>query len=210
MGKSRMSDGFLSIRHRFAALGIVSRGSLTIAGGTAAGNAILGLAMLILARLYGGRQFGEFAVYTSILALSMVVATLKLDLAIPLPREDADAKAIFVACILVTTAVGLAMIAGLRLVPGWNERSQVAGGEWLLPFGVLAGGYYQALSSWAIRARRHAAVASSRLIQRAIQAVAQILGGAKRTVGTDRWRRHREARSGLLSRPALNFGDPRP
>lgn len=78
-----------------------------LAGGTAFAQAI-GVVMLpIITRIYTPNEFSVLAVYTSILAIVAGVACLRLDIAIPLPKSDADAANLLSVSLVICTILSV-------------------------------------------------------------------------------------------------------
>lgn len=69
-------------------------------GGTASAQLLMVLAAPFLTRLYKPEDFGVLAVYTGLLALLAVIASLRYQLAIPLPACDQEAANIVVLCLM--------------------------------------------------------------------------------------------------------------
>ncbi|MEN8170710.1 MAG: oligosaccharide flippase family protein [Pseudomonadota bacterium] len=135
------------------------------------------LALPLLTRLYTPDDFGVFGVFSGILALVTVVASLRYALAVPLPRYDGAAMHVvamagMVVCLvaLLTAVVQVVvepfMPAELQALPS----GLVAG---LMMLGVLTAGWYQVGSSWAIRQSEHGVIAKTRMQQGFIGAGAQ-------------------------------------
>ncbi len=157
------------------------RGVAWLAGGAVVAQIVALLAAPLITRLYAPADFGALGVYTSILALAAIVASLRYELAIPLPRDDRDALSLLALCLgLVVLASGvvavLAWVAGPTLVRALDVP-QLAPLLWLVPLGLLAVGVYQALSAWAVRARGYATLARTRLIQSFGQVGTQLMVG---------------------------------
>ncbi|WP_026304841.1 lipopolysaccharide biosynthesis protein [Thioalkalivibrio sp. AKL8] len=160
-------------KNRFA------RSVSVLAGGTAAGQIIVVAASPILTRLYSPEDFGLLAVYAGLLGILGVIASLRYQLAIPLPESDEEAASVAVLSLLLVlgmTAVS-ALIVGL-----WGEPITTALNTpalepylWLLPLGLLLTGVYQVFSYWAIRTRAFPAIARTKLTQ-AISMVGVQLG----------------------------------
>ena len=158
---------------------------LTLASGTAAAQLLLALAVPFLTRLYTPAEYGVLAVYTSTLAVLLVLASLRYETAIPLPSEESSAGSLLVLAlgILLATSTAVALLVWLAgdafalavNVPGLRPYL------WLIPVGFLATGTYQVLSYWAIRQRQFRRVARTKVSQGGGQVVTQIalgMGGA--------------------------------
>ena len=149
-----------------------------LASGTAAGQTIVVLASPILTRLYTPDDFGVLAVYAAFLAILTVVASLRYQLAIPLPRSDGTAAnilALSLMCVVGVTVTVTLLVALLgSSIVGWTNTPMVAPYLWLLPVGVALGGAYQSLNYWAIRKRAFTRIASTKLQQGGGMVVTQI------------------------------------
>ena len=78
-------------RHYAAAHPVLSNIGI-LATGTAGSQAIAITVSVVTARLFTPEAFGEFALYSSIAGIFMVIATLRYDLAIVLPESDDSAR----------------------------------------------------------------------------------------------------------------------
>lgn len=67
-----------------------------LVGGTTGAQLLAVLAAPLLTRLYTPEDFGLLAVYASLLGLIAVIASLRYELAIPLPTDDTEAAAVAV------------------------------------------------------------------------------------------------------------------
>ncbi len=160
-------------KNRFA------RSVSVLAGGTAAGQIIVIAASPILTRLYSPEDFGLLAVYAGLLGILGVIASLRYQLAIPLPESDEEAASVAVLSLLVV--LGMTAVSAL-IVRSWGESITTALNTpalepylWLLPLGLLLTGVYQVFSYWAIRTRAFPAIARTKLTQ-AISMVGVQLG----------------------------------
>ncbi len=149
-----------------------------LAGGTAIGQGIVVLASPLLTRLYNPNDFGTFAVYVALLGIVAVVASLRYELAIPLPKEDQAA-----ACV---TALSLGIVVLMTMLSGtvvwlfgeslarWVKTPQLTPYLWLLPFGILGAGTFKVLNYWSIRKKYFSHVALSKVSQGAGVVAVQI------------------------------------
>ena len=140
-----------------------------LAGGTALGQAITVLASPVLTRLYEPEDFGVLLVYSSILQMLLAVASLRYELAIPLPERDSDAANLLLLSIGIVAAMSVACAVGVFFAGGllleWTKTPALGPYLWLLPLGLLGAGLYQALSYWAIRKKEFAIVSKTRVVQ---------------------------------------------
>lgn len=167
-GRSFGSDGF--------------RGSVfKLAGGSVVVQVLAVAAAPILTRLYTPADFGALAVYGSVLSLLAVIATLRLEQAIPLPEDDAMGADLLVATLGAVGLVGALTALGVLFLEGIIRSSHrvplLVPYLWLLPIGVLAVGAYQALLYWALRRGAFGRVARTKVSQGAGAVIAQIALG---------------------------------
>lgn len=162
-----------------------ARSVSVLVGGTASAQVLMVLAAPLLTRLYSPDDFGLLAVYAGLLAIIGVVSSLRYELAIPLPEDDAEAANVVVLSLLLITGSTLVTLVAVLLfgetittllgVPG------LASYLWLLPVGVLLGGAYTVFNYWSIRTKRFTIIAGTKLRQAltviAIQLTAFKLGG---------------------------------
>ena len=173
------------LKWRSLAGGGFARSVVTLASGTAAAQLLLVLTVPVLARLYTPADYGALAVYSSTLAVLVVLASLRYETAIPLPEDEETAGSLL--------ALTLAILAGMAalvtlLIWVWGDAFVSAVNVpslrrylWLIPVGFIGAGTYQALSYWAIRRREFRRVARTKLSQGVGQVATQItlgLGGA--------------------------------
>lgn len=150
-------------KNRFA------RSVSVLAGGTAAGQAIVVLASPLLTRLYTPEDFGLFAVFAALLAILGVIASLRYQLAIPLPESDEKAARVAVLSLLVVLGMTvlsaiIVVLFGAPIAHALNTPV-LAPYLWLLPPGLLLLGVYQVLNYWAIRTRAFPAIARTKVTQ---------------------------------------------
>jgi O-antigen/teichoic acid export membrane protein len=148
---------------------VISRGLLSIVGGSAVGQGILMLGYPVLTRLYTPAEFGLFAVCGSVVSIIAVVSTATLETAIPIPSHDDEAAAVAWSamwCVgltaLLTLAIGWPLVDILEPVLG---APGLAGVWWLVALSVLALGLYEVLSTWMIRRQAYSRLGWRNLFQ---------------------------------------------
>ena len=102
---------------------------------------LLVMASLLLTRLYSPQDFGLLAVYVSMLAIILLLASLRYDLAIPLPKNDNEAADVAVLS-LILVVITSCLVSIIVWVFGENiaqilDLPSFASHLWLLPLGVL-------------------------------------------------------------------------
>lgn len=145
-----------------------------LTGGTMGARAILALALPILTRIYSPSDFEILAVYMASLSLLTVVANLRLNLAITLPADDAEAANLLALSLLFALTLGIVLTVPIAANPesvaGLLGQPELALFLWMIPTGVALAAGYQALQFWASRKRRFSLVARTR--------ISRALGGA--------------------------------
>ena len=85
--------------------------------GNITANLISILALIVLTRLYSPQDFGIASVYISILSIATVISSLRLNVAIPIPKSDQDGFSLLISCILLSTFVSVLIAIFLNLYP---------------------------------------------------------------------------------------------
>lgn len=169
-----VSAGRLLPRQPFA------RSVSVLVGGTASGQMLMVLAAPLLTRLFSPEDFGLLAVYGGLLAVFLVVANLRYEIAIPLPEDEQTATDVTVLSLLAGCLTSL-LTAVLVLCAGDAIAARLgvpalAGHLWLLPVGVFCGSLYLAVHYWAVRHKRFADIAGTRIKQVVTTLAVQLLG----------------------------------
>ena len=149
--------------------GAFARNVLVIAGGSTLGQLLAVAASPLLTRLYAPEQFGVLGVYMASIALLSGVATLRYELAIPLPKDGATAKR------LLQLALGLSLGFALTLalvllwfgstLLGWLGWDELIPYTAFLPLGTFLIASYQSLTYWAVRSGQYRIIATTKLWQ---------------------------------------------
>jgi len=154
--------------------------------GSAAGQLVSVLLSPVLTRLFSPQQFGVLSVYTAILTIVVVIASLRYELALTLAATEEEAINLVAVCgvalLSTTVLVGIAAFAIPEdLVKAWWSSPysfyRMTGYRGLLIVGfVCLGGYYIALY-YATRAEAFRAIARTRIYQGVIGPLSQIAFG---------------------------------
>ena len=157
---------------------------MLLVSGTTASQIIIVLSYPFITRLFSPEDFGILAVFTSLVVIIAVVICLRYDAAIMLPAADEDAAN------LVAGSLGIATIISILSIPlvwlfgptiaAWLHQPSLAVYLWLVPpilfFGGMGTGH-PALNAWAIRKKRYATIASTRVADAAVTAAGQLGAG---------------------------------
>ncbi|WP_201532119.1 lipopolysaccharide biosynthesis protein [Psychrobacter sp. LFX-11D] len=149
-----------------------------LVGGTAFAQLITIILLPVLTRLYSPEDFGVLAVYLSFVSLISVVSCLRLEIAIPIPKEDKDALVLFVLSLGSVVVITLLTVVGTILFSKQiylATEGKLEGYVWLIPLSVFFSGIYAALQYWATRHKAFSLVAKTRL--------SQAVGGSSTQIG---------------------------
>lgn len=159
----------------------IYRGALVIGSGTVLAQLIGILTLPIITRIYDPTEMGILAVYSSILSIITLTATLRYDFSYILPEKEETATNIFALCIilLVLTSIVFSLVvlfAGDLLVNflGLDSLGQY---YWLLIPGFIGAGLYSILNHWAIRKRDYRRITYTKINQSTGGALSKIVLG---------------------------------
>lgn len=155
------------------------KGFLAIAGASGAAQ-LVGLAgMPIISRLFSPEEFGPFAVVNAAVLPAAALASLRLELAIPLPDER-QARALVSLGLRASVWFGLAwtVVAGLAVTGAgvWSDGSWWSLVLWVP---VVAGlmGAFAVLNQYAVRHRAYGAIGRRNVLMAVSVVVLQIAAG---------------------------------
>ena len=143
-----------------------------LTGGTLVGQGLFVLLSPLLSRLYSPAAFGIMGVFVSTVGVLASVATLRYELAIPLPSADKEAWLLVWSGALTTGVFGvflslLSFWIGPRYLACFNIHFENVEQQHIflltLPLGVGILGIYQILTYWLIRYKRYRALAGSKV-----------------------------------------------
>ena len=169
-----------------------------LVGGTAFAQLIGFLCLPILTRLYTPEDYSVLGVYVAIVAILAVISCLRFDIALPIPENENDGKALLLLSFLSNTIFSIILYAVLFIsypyIQHYKIIDQLSYWIWLIPLGVFVSGFYSALQFWATRHKRFKDIAKTRMTQ-AISGNAASLAGGMFSVGF----------GGLIVGQLLNF-----
>jgi len=157
------------------------RSVFTLASASALGQLILVLVTPILTRLYSPDDFGALAVFAAIMAVLLVVSSLRYELAIPLPRGERNSISLLRGALVINLIMALICLIVVVLfrseIAHASKTPALSGYLLLLPLAILGGGTYKALNYWAVRNNAYDAIAKTRITQSVANAGIQIAAG---------------------------------
>lgn len=154
------------------------RSASILVSGAAFAHVITAVALPVLTRLYSPSDFSVLAVFSSLIAIIVVAACLRFDVAIPLPKSDVDAINLLVLSLLCAGVISIIVFITVLLAPHFIARllnqPELTKYLWLLPISIFLGAAYTALQAWFIRQKKFLLIAHSRIAQSAACAAAQL------------------------------------
>ena len=181
---SNQPAGELTLRERLSRYfrGRYFRGVMVLAGGAALGQLVTLTSTLVLTRIYAPEDFGVLAVFVSVVAVLATNASLRFEMAIPLPEKQAKAVDVLALCFICLFCSMCLLVLVQWLLGDWIlsifEGELLKPYLWLLPLGVMGVGAYQVLAFWEVRRQDYANLANASVTQALGQAGAQIGLGA--------------------------------
>jgi len=158
------------------------RNILTLSFGIGASQLIVFVAQLVLRRLFTPEEFGAFDVYFSIFGILVVIAALRYEMAIVLPKTDDKASNLLVLSILFSFAFNILIF--LLIFFNKNGISRLLNfpdkySEWLflLPLTTFFFSSYQAINYWLIRKKAFRLSSFNKIARRGIEGTTQVTFG---------------------------------
>ncbi|MCX6312176.1 MAG: oligosaccharide flippase family protein [Bacteroidetes bacterium] len=151
---------------------------ITLVTGTGIAQAIAFLAAPVLSRFYEPEDFTVFALFSSTAAIASVVATARYELAIPLPKEEKDAKSILRLSLLISLIVAMVTLFGVALYDffgGKYKSDHFTFWFYLIPISVFATGAYNAFNYWSTRIKTFRMNSAGRIAMAIVTASISIL-----------------------------------
>ena len=149
--------------------GSFARQVMVLVGGTAFAQGLGVVAMPLLTRLYSPADFGTLALFSALLGMISVVASLRYQIAIPLPEQDYQAANLLALALICLVCVTVLTTGASLLFPdqiaGLMKAPALVGYLWLLPIAVVATGAYGIFQYWATRKKAFAHIARTRVEQ---------------------------------------------
>jgi len=157
------------------------KGVIILGSGTAVAQLIGIVTMPIITRLYTPADLGVLAVYSSVLAIFGIGATLRYEFAYALPKENDDAINLFglslILLCLTTAGFALILLFGRDLLVNTFDLGAIEQYIWFLLIGFFGMGLYTTLNYWAVRQRDYKRITYTKINQGAGGSVCKILLG---------------------------------
>jgi O-antigen/teichoic acid export membrane protein len=162
------------IHHSARTLSYLHRGGLLkhagkLVGATFISQVVLILSSLIITRLYTPADFGILAIFTALVAQTIVCASFRYEWAIPLPESEQVATDLLLLCLILTCGTAPLIVIGVIFAGHplviWLNAPGLEPFLWLLPIVILFGGWYQSLNYWSLRQKAFGLLAQTKITQ---------------------------------------------
>lgn len=159
---------------------------LTLLTGTTIAQIVPIVVMPILTRLYSPIEFGELGIFISIAGLISVIATLRYELAIILPKKDEDAINVLALSLILSFFMCIISFLIILLfhnsISSFYKCSNLDKCLFLVPLSILFIGIYQSFNYWANRKKQYKRIAISRIYQTSSAAITNIFLGVTKFI----------------------------
>jgi O-antigen/teichoic acid export membrane protein len=146
---------------------------LKLASGSVLAQGLAILVAPILTRLFAPEAFGVAALFTSLIGVVGVLACLRYEFSIMLPRTDEEAAnllGISVCSVLLVSGVTLLVIllTGDFISTSLNTP-KLGNYLWMVPIAILLKGLFSAFNSWNSRTKQFGQLSAARVLRSAVQ-----------------------------------------
>ena len=159
---------------------IFGRQTTILIGGTGVAQLISFLAAPVMSRMYTPGEYGAFAIYSGILGVLVVFATLRLDQAIQLPERDEDGFCIAIFALLIAAIASVLVFLLIQIgvvplnLPNRLFRSEIGG---VLAANLFCLSWLQIMNGWLFRHRQYRIIAKSKVFLVVISSIITIFFG---------------------------------
>ena len=157
------------------------RNVTTILVGNALAQIIAIVVIPVLALIFSPADFGALATFTAITTILLVASSFCYHAAIVLPKRDESAFTLLIVCLLIglmiSSLTGLCIWLYKDTLLEWTNHSMSDASLWLIPFGVLGLGWFQALQMWTVRKKHFATNSKGVVVSKLAVSGAQLSAG---------------------------------
>lgn len=149
--------------------------------GTAISNLITFISLPILTRLYSPDDFGLFQLLFSTVLTFSVVSSLKLELAIVIPKHEVISKNVIklalVVLLITTTIFSLVLFFMGDVVLSLLNASQLTPYLFYISLGIFVNGLFQLIQYIPIRAKEYSFLAKTKIMQSGFSQTSSLIAG---------------------------------
>lgn len=134
-----------------------------------------------LRRVYSPLDFGNFALYSNFVAILIIIAGLRFEMAIIIPKHEDEAEEIFIFTLFLNVFSFLLFFILILFFNNWLitflNLSNYKGWLFFTPFGVLVLSVYNTINYYLIRKKKFKSITINRIARRATEGIFQIIFG---------------------------------
>lgn len=153
---------------------------LTMLSGNTLSQLVPFIVAPILSRIFTPVEFAVVANFMAIVGVFGIVATGRLELAVPLPKEKKSAQEIVFTGLIITffiTVISLIIPLLSDNIAHWYNDDQLSNYLWLVPLAVMSYGFLGLATNWNLREQRFGSVSVGKIVQSLVNNVlAAVLG----------------------------------
>lgn len=158
-----------------------AKGVALIVGGTAGAQILNILLSPIITRLYSPEEYGVFTVYSSILAMLVIIASLRYEWGIPIAENDIKAINLLVLSILVLSVfVGVVVLLLTfcdEIFTVFSSDNSILKYKYFIPLGIFFAGLYNIFVQWTIRKKNYKSISKTKIRQSIVQNIIKVVFG---------------------------------
>jgi O-antigen/teichoic acid export membrane protein len=159
----------VKINNKLYAQGGFLKSVSILVGGTAFAQLIGLICLPILTRLYSPENYAVLGIYVAIVSILSVLTCLRLEIAIPIPEKDEEAKSLLILSLLsnffIVSILYLILFFLNPILQNFYVIQKLDIWIWFVPLGVFLSGLYSALQYWSTRRKRFKDIAQTRMTQ---------------------------------------------
>jgi lipopolysaccharide exporter len=154
---------------------------IKIASGTTLAQALSILITPIITRIYGPEAFGLYALFIAITSIVGVVACLRYELAIMLPKKEEEAANLLAASLVFSVLISILMFPLIYFVGKpftiLINSVKLEPYLWFAPFSILLSGFFLAFNYWNSRTKHFGRLSIARVASSLSQNGSQLASG---------------------------------
>ncbi|MEI6346751.1 MAG: oligosaccharide flippase family protein [Bacteroidota bacterium] len=143
---------------------------VTLMSGTVIAQALPIMLSPWISRIYTPEDFATLALILPIISIGALISTLRLDVAIIIPKEDSEATHLLISAFLINISITILSLI-ITAILFFFDFSEILFPKlnpyllWTVPLGIFAIGTYQILNYWSTRCKTYRNNAISKIIQ---------------------------------------------
>lgn len=151
---------------------------VVLASGTIISQVIIFGSLPIITRIYSPADYGTYSIYTSFIAILLMMVSLAYENAITLPEDDKTASSVLTLslriCVVISVLSGVVIYFVANPLAQWMNEPSMKSYFMFVIIGLFGAGFYQILNSWSVRKKYFKQLARTRYTQSIGQVVSQL------------------------------------